>query len=109
MVICAPSASGPARAAAPAWDLLSYLDRYAKLPDDAKARLLGGGAISKPVQSVQTSEVAVFGAVWIDAPMSRYLAAVRDIEHFESGSSFRITRRISATPRLDDFAALTLP
>jgi hypothetical protein len=103
------AASGLTHAAPPPHDLLSYLDRYVKLPDDARAPLLGGSAVSAPLESDPSSEVAVFGAVWIDAPMSRYLAAVRDIERLESGSAFRLTHKIGAPPRLDDFASLTLP
>jgi hypothetical protein len=109
LVIGESAAITSTRAAPPPHDLLSYLDRYVKLPDEAKARLLAGEAVSVPLDSDPSSEIAVFGAVWIDAPMSRYLAAVRDIEHLESGSAFRVTHKISQPPRLDDFAALTLP
>jgi hypothetical protein len=49
-------------------------------------------------------EVAVFGAVWIAAPIHRYVDAVKDIEHFEKGGGFTLTKRISSPPRPDDFA-----
>ena len=52
---------------------------------------------------------AVFGAIWIDAPLKKYLEAVRDIERFESGGSFKVTKRISAPPRTEDFVQLHLP
>jgi hypothetical protein len=55
------------------------------------------------------SEVAVFGAVWVNAPIAPYVAAVRDIEQFEKGENFRVTKKISSPPRLEDFAALKLP
>src|SRR6185369_5455096 len=44
-----------------------------------------------------------------DAPVSRYLAAVRNIERFESGGAFRVTKRISSPPRIEDFAPLVVP
>jgi hypothetical protein len=47
--------------------------------------------------------------VWIAAPPARYVAAVKDIERFESGGNFLVTKRISATPVLADFSALRLP
>jgi hypothetical protein len=47
--------------------------------------------------------------VWVGAPVSRYLAAVKDIEQFERGGSFLVTKRISPSPQLEDFAALKLP
>ena len=53
-------------------------------------------------------EVGVFGAVWIDAPVTRYVDAMKDIEVFERGGGFQVTRRISDPPRLEDFAALDL-
>ena len=54
-------------------------------------------------------EVAIFGAVWVNAPIARYVAAVRDIESFEKGGNFLVTKRISNPPRLEDFDQLTLP
>lgn len=91
-------------------DVLNYLDRYVKLPAEQRARLLGGAAVSAPLEGGDPStDVAVFGAIWINAPLSRYLSAVRDIEHLESGASFLVTRKISSPPRLEDFSALTLP
>jgi hypothetical protein len=54
-------------------------------------------------------EVYVLGAVWIAAPIQRYVAAVNDIESFERGGRIRLTRRISSPPRIEDFADLRLP
>src|SRR4029077_4014943 len=46
---------------------------------------------------------------WVKAPMSRYLNAVKDIEAFEKGDSFVMTKRISDTPRLEDFDRFSIP
>ena len=54
-------------------------------------------------------EVAIFGAVWVNAPIARYLSAVKDIESFEKGDNFLVTKRISNPPRLEDFDQLSLP
>lgn len=86
-----------------------YLTRVVKLTASERARLAGGAPVTKLLDADKSTEVAVFGAVWIDAPMARYVAAVSDIETFERGGSFRITKRISETPALEDFAALHLP
>ena len=56
-----------------------------------------------------TKEVAVFGAIWIYAPIRQYVDAVKDIEKFERATSSKITKRISSPPRLEDFAQLQLP
>ena len=87
----------------------TYLTRYVKLDAEPRAKLLAGQPVSKLLDTDPAKEVAVFGAVWVDAPIEKYLAAVRDIERFESGDSFRITRKISAPPRREDFAELELP
>src|SRR5688572_11940498 len=79
-------------------------------PTSAERRLLLDGApVTKLLDADPSKEIAVFGAVWIDAPRERYAAAVKDIERFESGGAFRITRKISVPPTLADFAELRLP
>lgn len=89
-------------------DVDAYLTKYVKLDANARAQLLAGAPVTKMLESDPSKEVAVFGAVWVNAPVDRYLAAVRDIERFESGAAFRVTKKVSAPPRLDDFAQLTL-
>ncbi|MEO6212059.1 MAG: hypothetical protein ABIP65_00400 [Vicinamibacterales bacterium] len=68
-----------------------------------------GAEFTKLLDGESSNEVIVFGSVWINAPMERYVAAVGDIESFERGGGFRITRKISSPPTLEDFAALKLP
>jgi hypothetical protein len=89
--------------------LATYLDKYTKLTPAERARLATGQPVTALLDADPSTEVAVFGAVWIGAPVAAYLATVRDIERLESGGSFRITRKVSSPPRLEDFAELTLP
>jgi hypothetical protein len=56
-----------------------------------------------------SKEVSLFGGVWIDAPTGSYVRLIKDIEHFERGGVFRVTKRISDVPQLADFALLRLP
>jgi hypothetical protein len=88
--------------------LESYLSGDAKLTSIERAALLDGQPITKPLPADPSREVAVFGAVWINAPPAKYVQAITDIEHFEKGPSFLITKRISDPPKLDDFAQFTL-
>ena len=99
------------RAAAPGLPprLDDYLTRTVKLTEEERAHLLAGAPVAKLLDADESKEVAVFGAVWVDAPMRRYVGLVKDIENFERGDGFTVTRRISATPRLEDFADLRLP
>ena len=74
-----------------------------------RSTLLSGGAVAKLLDADEGKEVALFGAVWINAAPSDYVRRVADIENFERGGAFRVTKRISNPPRLEDFAAMTLP
>lgn len=88
------------------------LEKYfaaVKLSRGERQRLLAGQPITKLLDADASKEVAVLGAIWIATPTTRYVEAVQDIETFESGGGFKVTKRISSPPRLEDFAALTLP
>jgi hypothetical protein len=87
----------------------SYLAKHVSLSGAERERLHGGGPFAKLLDVNDVSEVAVFGAIWIDAPMRRYVEALQDIESFESGAAFRITKRIGDPPIPEDFAELRLP
>ena len=89
--------------------LESYLTNAVKLSSDERQLLVTGAPVTKMLDADESKEVAVFGAVWISAPISRYVSAIKDIEAFEHGGGFKVTKRISAPPRLEDFSALRLP
>jgi hypothetical protein len=89
--------------------LESYLTDAVELTGDERQRLLDGEPLTKLLDADKSKEVAIFGAVWVDAPMRRYVEAVTDIEGFERGGGFKLTKRISAPPGLEDFSALRLP
>ena len=86
-----------------------YVRTVAGLTSDEVASLLDGAPLAKLLETETSREVAVFGAVWIDAPIADYVDAVEDIETFERGDGFLITQRISDPPRLEDFDELELP
>jgi hypothetical protein len=95
-------ASFPAR-------LERYMTDTVKLTAVERQRLMRGEAITRLLNADESKEVAILGAVWINAPMNRYVEAVKDIESFERGGGFKITKRISAPPQLDDFKSLRVP
>ncbi|MBP1633918.1 MAG: hypothetical protein H6Q10_492 [Acidobacteria bacterium] len=114
VLLAAAGAPAPARAPqAPPRVLPPMLERYlaevVQPTPTERAQMLGGRAVTKLLTADESKEVAVFGAVWIDAPITRYLDAVRDIESFERGGGFVVTKRLSDPPRLEDFAAMHLP
>jgi hypothetical protein len=87
----------------------AYLTNEVHLSASDRPVLLSGDPVTRLLDSDPGQEVAVFGAVWIDASMASYVRQVADIEHFERGGAFRITKRISDPPRAEDFAELQLP
>jgi hypothetical protein len=88
--------------------LESYLTERVKLTESERLDLMAGSPVTKLLDAEEGKEVGIFGAIWIDAPIKRYVDAVRDIEHFERGGGFKVTKRISDQPTLGDFADLHL-
>jgi hypothetical protein len=89
--------------------LEAYLTKDVSLTAGQRRRLSAGGPITKLLDVDESKEVAVFGAIWINAPIRRYIEAIENIESFERGPAFTVTKRISAPPTIDDFAQLRLP
>jgi hypothetical protein len=87
----------------------TYVTNVAKLTSAQRSQLLAGHPVTHMLDSDPSHEVGVFGAVWVKAPAARYVAAVRDIEQFEKGGNFLVTKKASTPPRLEDFAALRIP
>ena len=87
----------------------AYLTGSVHLSAADRRTLLSGKPVTKLLESDASKEVGVFGAVWIPGAPHEYVALVRDIERFEQGDAFRVTKRISNPPELDDFAALEIP
>lgn len=86
-----------------------YLANVVNPTSAERKRLLDGAPITKLLEADGSKEVAVFGAIWINAPIQRYVDAVQNIQTLEKGGGFRVTERISTPPRLEDFARLKLP
>lgn len=89
--------------------LEDYLTAVVRLTPAERRQMLDGRAIARLIEADPTQEVSVFGAVWIAGPMADYLELAHDVERLERGPGFRVTRRISSPPRLEDFDDMTLP
>lgn len=86
-----------------------YLSGVVHPTPDERKRLLAGAPVSRLLPADGSHEVGVFGAVWINAPIQRYVERLMDIEQFERGGGFKVTKRIGMPPERADFAALRLP
>ena len=89
--------------------LENYITEVVALTADEKKRLFDGAPVAKNLRADASKEVALFGAIWIQAPIARYLNLLQDIENFEKGPGFRVTKKVSDPARIDDFSALVLP
>jgi len=88
--------------------LQRYVDDVVKPSGAERQRLLRGEPFTKLLDTDPAREVAVFGAVWVNASRRAYVAAIADIEYYERGQAFPITRRLGTPPTLADFADLRL-
>ena len=104
-----PAAGGAQKTAEFPPQLDAYFTKYAKLTPALRADLLKGQPVTAVLDGDQEHEVTIFGAAWIAAPLDRYLEKALDIEEFERGDNFRITKLISTPPRAEDFAGMDLP
>ena len=86
-----------------------YLTTHVHPTPAERKSLLSNVPVTKLLEADPNKEVSVFGAVWIDAAPVDYVRLLEDIERFERGGRFRVTKKISAPPRQDDFALLRLP
>ena len=86
-----------------------YISTVIRLGADERQRLFDGGPVVRILEADASKEVALFGAIWIAAPIAEYLSLLQDIENFEKGPGFRVTKKVSEPARLEDFAALVLP
>ena len=72
--------------------LEKYFSAVLKLSAEDRQTLQSGEPLTKELEADPAKEVALFGAIWIAAPPARYVAALNDIEKFESGGGFRASR-----------------
>lgn len=96
------------RQTAPSAQKIPSLSVLADFTPEEVQTLKAGQPVAKLLPADAEHEVAVAGAVWISAPVSAYLEAMKDIEHLQHGGRFLVTKRISDPPRPEDFAALQL-
>lgn len=86
-----------------------YVSKTARLTASERSDLAAGKPITKLLDADPNTEIAVFGGVWIAAAPSEYVTRLTDIEAFEHGGPFVVTKKISTPPALADFEALNLP
>jgi hypothetical protein len=88
-------------------DPYSFLRTHVGFDAKAVEKVRRGEPIAIGLDTPIARELAVFGVVWIEAPVERYIERYRDIERFEADASVRI-KKLSEPPQPSDFSGLTL-
>lgn len=88
--------------------LASFLAAEAQATPAERDALLAGNPLVKLLDADAATEIAVLGAIWVNARPEAYVEQVKHIEQFERGGAFHVTKRISDPPIADDFAGLTI-
>ena len=102
------------------WALAGSLAAAQRQPHDALKKHAGftdaelrdmeqGQVVSKILEVEDATEVAVIGAVWIEASPEEFVARQKDIENLEKGDQVLAIKKLSVPPKLSDFATLEFP
>jgi hypothetical protein len=87
----------------------TYFREHAGLKDDEIRDIDSGKVVAKEVNTGDKSEVVLFGAVYIHAPMESFVDWFRDPDRFaEMEDAYLAYGRFSDPPQLSDVANLTL-
>lgn len=89
-------------------DVLAAMTRYLHFSSSELAELQSGKIVKHSNDSPTPGELAVAGAVRIQASKQLFLDRVRDIAHFKQGPDVLEIGRFSDPPSLQDLAALTV-
>lgn len=110
VVLVAASLWGPALAVAQTQaEFNTILRKHVGLTDQDFENMRNGEVVGYLLETPVKNEVAIFGVVWIDAPMDFFLAKYEDIENFEKGTGVLKTYKVSDPPTPEDFSDLALP
>lgn len=102
------TASVVASAPPPVEDLVRVLIGQRNLEDHQWQRLRTGGAVAALSTTEDPAQVSLVGAVRLNVPPEAFVDRFRAIERIERGKTVRQIGRFSATPCVQDLAALTL-
>jgi hypothetical protein len=90
----------------------TFFKDHIKLPDSEIQTIERGQVVTKVLESGDKKYgLLVFGAVYVDAPVARFAAAVKDIQGLQQNKVYLAVKEFSpngAPPKLSDFDNMTL-
>ncbi len=100
---------------APGWSLsqakpepYSFFKQYIGLTDDQIASIEHGKAVAQALTTPEPSEVAVFGAIYIDASPESYLRVAQNLDSLRALPNYLGIRQFSTPPKLSDLEGFVL-
>jgi hypothetical protein len=86
----------------------TFFKEFVGLQDEQIADIQHGKPVTKLISSKSPSEVAVFGAIYINASPEDYLKAARNVEALRKSPNYLAVRRFSSPPQLSDLDGFVL-
>jgi hypothetical protein len=84
-----------------------FLSTHGTLTPAEIALVEGGSVVVKALKTPVKNELAILGATRVRATTAFFVRMYQDIERFETG--WGVTKKLSSPPKLEDFAALSIP
>lgn len=86
----------------------TFFKQYIGLNDDQIASIEHGKAVAQVLAAPATSEVIVFGAVYVNASPENYLRAAQNLDSLRGLPNYLGIRQFSAPPKLSDLEGFVL-
>jgi len=86
----------------------TFFKQYIGLKDDQIADIELGKAVAQVLPTSAPSEVAIFGAIHINASSENYLKLIQNLHSFRNSRHYLGVRQISTPPKLSDFEGFVL-
>lgn len=86
----------------------NFFHQYIGLKDSEIADIRSGKAVGKILNIGEKPEIVAFGAVYVEAPIARYIELFRDLSRLEKVDNYLAIKRFSDPPRLEDLEGFSL-
>lgn len=86
----------------------TFFKEFIGLTDDQIAAIQHGKAVTKVLSTTTPAEVAVFGAIYINASPEQYLKAAQNLDALRKSPNYLGVRRFSSPPKLSDLEGFAL-
>ena len=86
----------------------TFFKQFIGLQDDQITAIQNGKAVTKTLSTKTPAEVAVFGAIYINASPEEYLKAAENVDALRKSPNYLGVRKFSSPPQLSDLEGFVL-